>query len=147
MAQVYEEEKLKKKLQHMEVGDTFITKPAILTPWLVESFIRLMGLNHRIFLSDEFAQSYGFKSRISTGLLTFSYMMGMLFDAGALADGVYVGTDKCRHMHPVYPGDTITAEVEILAKRVTSKGDSSIIQYSWKVRNQNDQIVSAGENT
>ena len=74
-------------------------------------------------------------------------MMGLLFQAGVIRDGVYLGTDKEKHSSPVFPGDAITGEIEILSKRLTSKGDNYIITYKFQVRNQEGQVVTEGENT
>ena len=147
MPQEYRQEDFAKKLQHLEVGDKFISMPGMITIPLLESFLSLIGIGHPLFLSDEYAQSYGFKSRVSTGLLTFTYMMGLLWKSGLLHDGIYLETNKCRHILPVYPGDMIRGEVEVLDKKLTSKGDRFIIHYKWQAKNQDDQIVSEGENT
>ena len=147
MPKQYMQEKLETRIQTLEVGDKFISKSEIVPGALLDSFLNLIGIRSPLFLSDEYARRLGFKSRVSTGLLTFCQMMGMLSKAGFLRDGVYLGTDKCKHMLPVYPGDMIRVEVEVLDKRLTSKGNRLIITYKWQVKNQSDQVVSEGENT
>lgn len=143
----YQQEKLQRELQTFEVGDRYVTRPDVVSEGLLDSFVHLIGLTHPLFLSDGYAKGWGFKSRASTGILTFAFMMGLLFKAGLLINGVYMGTDKMRHLLPVFPGDMIRAEIEILDKRLTSKGDRFIIRYKWQVKNQDDQVVSEGENT
>jgi len=143
----YFEDKEEKRIQALEIGDKFTTKWSPISEGLIESFVRLIGLDHPLFLNDEYAKNLGFKSRVSTGLLTLAYVMGLLFRSGLLRDGVYLGTDKCVHKLPVYPGDMIRGELTLLDKKVTSKGDRIIVNYQWQVRNQGDQVVSEGINT
>jgi acyl dehydratase len=143
----YLEDKEEKRIQALGVGDKFITKWSPISEGLIDIFVRLIGIDHPLFLNNEYAKSLGFKSRISTGILTFAYMMGLLFKSGLIRDGIYLGTDKCTHKLPVYPGDMIRGEIELLNKRVTSKGDRIVMSYHWQVRNQDDQVVSEGINT
>jgi len=143
----YLEDQEEKRIQALEPGDKFTTRWGTMSEGMIDSFVRLLGLDHPLFLSDEYAKKLGFKSRVSTGILTFGYMMGLLYKAGLLRDGIYMGTDKCTHRLPVFPGDMIRGEIELLDKRVTSKGDRIVLHYHWQVRNQNDEIVSDGINT
>jgi len=143
----YFEDRQGKGIQYLEIGDRFITRWSPMSDGLVDSFLRLIGVDHPLFLNDEYAKNLGFKSRTSTGILTFAYMMGLLYRSGLLRDGIYLGTDKCVHKLPVYPKDMIRSEIELLSKRATSKEDRIIVNYSWQVRNQDDQIVSTGINT
>ena len=143
----YFEDNEGKRIQYLEVGDRFVTRWSPMSEGLIDSFLRLIGVDHPLFFNDEYAKSLGFKSRASTGILTFAYMMGLLGRSGLLRDGIYLGTDKCIHKVPVYPKDMIRGEIELLSKRVTSKEDRIIVNYSWQVRNQDDQIVSTGINT
>ena len=147
MTQQYLQENLERRIATLEVGDKFITKSWMVRGLALETFLDLVGITHPLFLSDEYAQKFGFKSRVSTGLLTFCQLMGTLSQCGFLRDGVYLGTDKEKHVLPVYIGDMLRGEVEILSKRLTTKRDYLIINYKWQVRNQDEQIVSEGENT
>ena len=143
----YLEDKEQKRIQALEVGDKFITRWGPISEGLIDSFVHLIGLDHPLFLNDEYAKKLGFKSRVSTGLLSFAYMMGLLYKSGLLRDGIYMGTDKCVHKLPVYPGDMIRGEIELLDKRMTSKGDRIVVHYHWQVRNQDKQVMSEGINT
>ncbi len=147
MPQQYLQEKLEKTMSTMEIGDKFISKSWMVTASILEPFLNLIGVDHPLFFSDEYAKGLGFKSRVSTGLLTFAQTMGVLYKSGLLRDGIYMGTDKCRHMLPVCLGDVLRGEVEILDKNLTRQGDRFIIRYKWQVRNQEERVVSEGDNT
>ena len=141
----YFAEKEGKRMKDLEVGDKFTSISGTVTEGMIDSFVRQLGIDHPLFLNDEYAKKLGFKSRVSTALLTFSYMMGLLYKSGLLRDGVYLGSDKITHKFPVYPGDIIRGEIEVLEKN--PKGDRIVFRYHWQVRNQNDEIVSTGINT
>ena len=52
------------------------------------------------------------------------------------------GVDELRWMKPVYPGDTITVESELLSKRRSrTRLDRGLIKSRQTVRNQHGDIV------
>jgi acyl dehydratase len=48
---------------------------------------------------------------------------------------------EIRVVGPVLEGDTIRVEVEVSAKRETSKPDRGIVTYTHRVLNQRDEVV------
>ena len=87
----------------------------------------------------------GFKSRVVPGAFLFSVAFGLL---GDLLDGlVHVGTDNMKVMAPVFPGDRLKLEVEILGKKDSAKGDRSFVSWGCALKNQDETIVVRGENT
>ena len=146
MGQHYTEEDAQKHIQQMEVGDRFITRTRVITRTDLELYAISTGDTHPMFLSEEHAKSFGWKTQLVPGLLAYSIAIGLLIQSGFISDAIaYMGTDRMRFNAPVYPYDSIRMETEVLSKKQTSVGNW-ICSYKWIVRNQNDESVSEGEN-
>jgi len=147
VTQQYIEDNMQKHVQDMEVGDKIVTKSRVITKTDLELYAISTGDTHPMFLSEEAAQSFGWKTQLVPGLLAFSIGVGLLIQSGFIADVIaFMGTDKLRFNAPVYPYDTIRIEAKVLSKKKTSKGNW-ICSYKWVIRNQHDEAVAEGENT
>ena len=139
---------MEKYLQDWEVGDTYTSLPRIVTVWDMETWCALSGDMHPVLLRDDYAQGLGFKSRVASVGLIQDMAVGMLVGVGLFHDLVsHVGFDRVRFMAPVYPYDKIRTSMEVLNKRVTSKGDRVVVTYKWEVRKEQDVLCAEGENT
>ena len=147
MPQQYVEESAQKHIQDMEVGDRIVTKSRVITKTDLELYAISTGDVHPMFLSEEYAQSLGWKTQLVPGPLSYSIAVGLMIQSGFIADVMaYMGTDKMKFLAPVYPYDTIRAEAEVLSKKETKKGNW-ISSYKWVIKNQNDEVTAEGENT
>ncbi|MFC2040785.1 MaoC family dehydratase [Chloroflexota bacterium] len=147
MGQQYDEEGMQKHIQNMEVGDRFVTKSRVITKTDLELYAISTGDTHPMFLSEEHAQSFGWKTQLVPGLLSYSIAIGLLIQSGFVSDvKAYMGTDKMRFLAPVYPYDTIRVETEVLSRKETKKGDL-VCSYKWVIKNQKGEATAEGENT
>jgi acyl dehydratase len=142
------------RIQHLNVGAKFITRPKLVTGTDIDTFGAVTSMLHPLFLSEErvkqdpFAQAVGLKTRVAPGLMVSAVGLGQLLQSGLLDDVVVsMGTDKVRFTAPVYPGDMIHMEIEILSRRETKAGDRVISTYKWEIKNHDDVVVAEGENT
>jgi acyl dehydratase len=100
-----------------------------------------------MFLADEAAKALGWEAQLVPGLLSYSIAVGLMIQSGFIADvKAYMSTDKMRFLAPVYPGDTIRVEAEVLSKKLIKSGDW-ICSYKWAIKNQHDKTTGEGENT
>ena len=79
--------------------------------------------------------------RLTNGILVFSIAVGQSvkdLSGRAIAN---LGYDKLMHHAPVFHGDTIYSESEVLEKRETSKGDRGTVTTETKVFNQDGTMV------
>ena len=75
-------------------------------------------------------------SRIDTRLRCLS--VEDLSEAG----GPFLGVEDCSFLHPVYPGDTLTAESTVIDARVSeSRPNTGIVSWHTEGRNQDGQPV------
>jgi acyl dehydratase len=50
-------------------------------------------------------------------------------------------TDKTYYTKPVFIGDTITVEIDVIDKREAKKADRGIVTFSHRVINQDNTVV------
>jgi len=67
--------------------------------------------------------------------------------AGILDDGLaFPGTDDLRFVAPVYIGDTLHVEAELLEKSLPKAGERGTLRYKWRTLNQEGKEVARGIN-
>ncbi|MEX2160702.1 MAG: MaoC family dehydratase [Anaerolineales bacterium] len=102
-----------------------------------------------LHLDDGFARQAGFSGRIVNGILTLGLVVGMTVPD--LTEGTIVanlGYANIQHPNPVYPGDTLSVETEILEKRPSeSKKDRGVVHLRHVGRNQKGEVVIELERT
>ena len=135
-------------LSQSEPGEKFRTPSKVITQAEEELFCVMTENKLAIFLSDQAAQAKGWDRRIIPGALTFSICIGLMESSGLLDDVLaFLGTDELRFVTPVYIGDTIHVEVELINKRLTKGGDRGTVHYRWTGVNQDHKEVVRGTNT
>jgi acyl dehydratase len=102
-----------------------------------------------LHLDEEFARQAGFEGRIVNGILTLGLVIGITVPD--LTEGTIVaniGYQSIQHPTPVYHGDTISVESEVLEKRASeSKSDRGIVRLRHLGRNQKGEVVIEVERT
>ncbi len=102
-----------------------------------------------LHLDEEFSKQTQFGQRIVHGLFTMALVVGI--SVADLTEGTIVanlGYDKVQHPQPVFHGDTIRAETEVLEKRESaSKPDRGIVRLRQIGRKQDGTIVVDFERT
>jgi acyl dehydratase len=102
-----------------------------------------------LHLNHEFAAKTQFGQRIVNGVFTLGLIVGL--SVSDLTEGTIVanlGYDKVTHPHPVFHGDTLYAETEVLDLRDSaSRPDCGIVRLRQTGRNQAGQVVIQFERT
>jgi acyl dehydratase len=96
-----------------------------------------------LHVNEDFASKTEFGQRLVNGVFTFGLVVGLT--VAELTEGTIVanlGYDKVLHPHPVFHGDTIYAETEILEKTPsTSTNDRGILYVETRAWNQKDEKI------
>jgi acyl dehydratase len=96
-----------------------------------------------LHLNEDFASKTQFGKRIFNGIFTLALVVGI--SATEITDGTIVanlGYENVHHPAPVFHGDTIYAETEVLDKRESSsRSDAGIIRLKHLGRNQDGTVV------
>jgi acyl dehydratase len=102
-----------------------------------------------LHVDEEFAKDTVFGQRLVNGIFTLGLVVGL--SVPDLTEGTIIanlGYDKIVHPNPVFHGDTIRVETEVLDKREsTSKPDRGIVRLRQIGRKQTGEIVVELERT
>ena len=102
-----------------------------------------------LHLDEEFARKTQFGRRIVNGIFTLGLAVGLT--VSELTEGTLVANlsyETVKHPHPMFHGDTLYVETEILSKRESqSKPDRGIVRFRHVGRNQENIIVIEFERT
>lgn len=123
-----------------KVGDK-ISESIDITDEMVRGFAEVSGDRNPMHLDEEYAKTTRFGRRIAHGMLSaalISRILGNQLGPG----GIYLG-QTLKFLQPIFIGDRVTIEVEVLNIRESvGIGIARTI-----IRNQNDEIVVKGEAT
>ncbi|MCW3848928.1 MaoC family dehydratase [Sphingomonas sp. LB-2] len=96
-------------------------------------------------LSDEAAARTHFKRLAASGWHTCAMTMSMLVENMGMAPQASLGAagvDELRWLKPVYPGDVLRVETEVLERRASqSRPEMGSVRNQTTVFNQNDEPV------
>lgn len=104
-------------------------------------YIALTGDRRVLSSSAEFARALGFRRELAHDLLVFHIVFGRAVQEVSLNSPANLGYADVRFLRPVYVGDTLRSETEVLGKRETSRGDVGIVWVHTKGYNQRDEVV------
>ncbi len=101
----------------------------------------MSGDYNPLHTDKEYAKKSIFGQRIAHGALTFSVMTGFWDQLGIIRETVvaFYGVDTLRFVSPVYIGDTIHVELEIVEKK--DRGDDGLVTLLNRVLNQKKEEV------
>lgn len=96
-----------------------------------------------LHLNEDFASKTQFGQRLVNGIFTMGLVVGL--SVTELTDGTIVanlGYEKVAHPKPVFHGDTIYAETEVLEMRESkSNPDRGVVRLKQTGRNQRGEVV------
>jgi acyl dehydratase len=96
-----------------------------------------------LHLNEDYAKKTQFGRRIVNGILTLGIAVGITVPE--LTEGTLVanlGYENVSHPHPMFHGDTLYVETEVLEKRQSqSNPNQGIIRFRHTGHNQHEKIV------
>lgn len=137
----YEEFEVGQRIQH-GTGRTVTEMDNVL-------FCALTMNPQPLHLDEEFASKTQFGQRIVNGLYTMGLVVGLTVTE--LSEGTIVANlsyEKVAHPNPVFHGDTIRVETEVLEKRESrSNPDRGLVRFRHIGRKQDGTVVVEVERT
>jgi 3-hydroxybutyryl-CoA dehydratase len=106
----------------------------------VRAFAEVTGDTNPVHLDDEYASGTRFGRRIAHGMIAAGLVSATLANDLPGPGTVYL-SQTLKFKLPVYPGDTVTATVEVLSVRP----DKPIVTLSTVCTNQDGKVVLDGE--
>ncbi len=130
----------------LEVGQVFVSPGKTVTETDVVMFAALTNDNNQVHTDVEFAAGTRYGQRVVHGLYGTSLSLGLIARTGVFEGSAValLGIDGWRFVAPVFIGDTLTCTVEIVGTRLTSKGDTGVVERLVSLRNQRDDLVQQG---
>ena len=132
-----------KYFEEFTVGDVYKHWPGRTITEFDDTWFSLMTMNQNpLHIDEHYAQSTQHGQRLVNGIFVFALAVGMSVadvSGRCIANLEY---EYIKHLSPVFHGDTIYAETEVLAKRESEgKSDRGIIHVETRARNQRDDVV------
>ena len=118
------------------------SRTKIISDDVIRSFAELTGDTNPVHLDDAYAAGTRFGRRIAHGMIAAGLISAALANDLPGPGTVYLG-QTLQFKAPVYPGDTVTATVEVKSVRA----DKPIAVFTTFCTNQDNIIVLEGEAT
>ncbi len=106
----------------------------------IYAFAGITGDFNPVHVNEEFARKGRFKKRIAHGMLSASLISTVIGTDLPGANTIYM-SQEVKFTAPVYIGDTLTAEAEVVEKRE----DKRILTLKTTVVNQDGKLVVDGQ--
>ncbi|MFL4468608.1 MaoC family dehydratase [Tateyamaria armeniaca] len=101
----------------------------------------LYPARHALYSSDAFAQTCGLPAAPLDDLIAFHTVFGKTVPDVSLNAVANLGYAEGRWLAPVWPGDTLTAQSEVIGVKQNSNGKTGVVWVRTTGRNQNGDAV------
>lgn len=104
----------------------------------------LLSMNLQpLHLDAQFAEETEFGERLVNSMFTLSTVVGLQVNDLTLGTTVAnLGFEDVRFPHPMFIGDTLRAETDVIEKRRSeSRDDAGVVTFEHRGKNQHDDIV------
>ena len=132
--------------EELEVGAVYTSRFGRTVLEADNVWFTLLTLNtNPIHFDAEYAATTEWERPLVDSTFTLALVTGLSV-ADVSERGVNLGWDEVRLLKPVFAGDTIRAETEILSKRTSqSRPESGIVRVRTRGLNQRDEVVISFE--
>lgn len=107
----------------------------------ISMYMALTGERPPLASSTELARSLGFAREVVPDLLVFHIVFGKSVPDISHNATANMGYADVRFQRPVYPGDTLLAESEVIGLREVSSGEAGVVYVRTRGTNQKGQEV------
>ncbi|MFO1198217.1 MAG: MaoC family dehydratase [Burkholderiaceae bacterium] len=94
------------------------------------------------YTNEAYARAHGHPTTPVNPLLVFNTVFGLSVEDLSEGGGPFLGVEELAYLEPVYPGDTLYAASEVLAKRPAgNRPGYGIVTWHTRGTNQRDELV------
>jgi acyl dehydratase len=131
-------------LEEFEVGATYEHWPAKTVTEAEDHLFCLLTMNHHpLHLNDVYAKQSQQRRNVVAGPYVYSLVFGMTVPDVSGKAIANLATEELRHPAPVFHGDTLYAESEVLEVRPSSsKPDRGVVRVHTRAFNQDGSLVA-----
>ncbi|QSE92990.1 MaoC family dehydratase N-terminal domain-containing protein [Rhodococcus pseudokoreensis] len=125
-------------------GQRIETPRRTVTDYDISAFVNLCGFLTPTFMDLEYVNlPEHYAGRIAPGMLTLSFAEGLILSAGVTrGTGLALLGLTPTWKAPVYAGDTIQTQINVVSKRLTSRGDRGVVTTENVVVNSKGATVA-----
>lgn len=136
------------KLKFTEIvqGLNYITPGIVVTEAHIVAFAGIGGDFFELHMDDMFAVEKGFRTRVAHGLLGLTLVDGLKNRSQVQFDAVASLEWQYKFVAPVYSGDRIHSQIEVLQVYKTKDVLHGIVKLGFSVLNQDNVVVQEGVN-
>jgi acyl dehydratase len=130
-------------LEDFTIGQKFTSGPSIIDERSIQEFATQFD-PQPFHTNIELAKDSFFKSLVASGWHTAGIAMRLLVESDLKPAGGLIGAgiDQLKWPMPVYPGDKLFLNIEVVeVRRSKSNPDNGIVKVKSLTKNQNDQTV------
>ena len=136
-------------LEDFKVGEKTVSPGRTVSEADIVMFAGISGDWNELHTNTEYMKNSPFGQRIAHGILTLSIGSGLALRARqhrSFEVLAFLGMDNVRFTAPVFIGDTIKVESEVLEARPSkSRPETGILRFKNAVKNQRDEAVATWE--
>jgi acyl dehydratase len=131
-------------LEEFEVGDTYLHWPAKTVTEAEDHLFCLLTMNHHpLHINDVYASNSQQGKNVVAGPYVYSLIFGMTVPDVSGKAIANLATDELSHPAPVFHGDTLFVESEVLeVKESKSKPDRGVVRVHTRAYNQEGTLVA-----
>ena len=135
--------------EDFKVGDVYEHRPGRTISETDNTWFTLLTMNtHPLHFDSEYAKASEFGRTIVSSPLTVALLVGMSVTDVSQKAVANLGWREIRMTHPVFPGDTLYAESEVLETRESkSRPTAGIVTVRTLGRNQDGTVVCSFDRT
>lgn len=132
--------------EDFEVGQEITTAGRTVTESDIVQFAGLSGDFNQIHVDAHYSHDTKVGQRVAHGLLIASIASGLAVQTGLLQGTVsfFREISEWKFMKPVFIGDTIYVELQVVEKKAISRAGGGLVTLSFKVINQRQELVNRG---
>lgn len=128
--------------EDLPLGKQFKTIGRTVTEADIVNFINATGMQEVLFMNTEYlAKSEDIKGRVAPGALVYSFAEGLLVQATMQYTGLAFLNMELNVKGPVFAGDTIHVECEVIESRLSSKAGRGLVRTRNKVTKQDGTVA------
>ena len=101
----------------------------------------LYPARHALYSSDQFAQACGLPFSPLDDMVAFHVVFGKTVPDVSLNAVANLGYAEGRWLAPVWPGDTLRSESEVIGLKQNSNGKTGVVYVRTRGMNQHDEVV------
>ena len=128
--------------EELPLGRQFKTIGRTVTEADIVNFINCTGMTEVLFIDTEYLKEHSdIRGRVAPGALAYTIAEGLLVQSTMQHTGLAFLNMELDIRAPVFAGDTIHVECEVIEARLTSKGTRGLVRTRNHIINQKGEVV------